>query len=36
MSYPRGSCGLNRMNGESNETVYGKLGMSFKSEGMNC
>ncbi len=36
MSYLRGTCGLNRMDGESSESVYGKFGMSFKSEGMNC
>ncbi len=36
MTYLRGACGRNRMNGESNESVYGKFGMSFKSEGMNC
>ncbi len=35
MSYLRGACGLNRMDGDSNESVYGKFGMSFKSEGMN-
>ncbi len=28
MSYLRGACGLNRMDGESNESVYGKFGMS--------
>ncbi len=36
MSYLRGACGLNRMDGESNESVYEKFCMSFKSEGMNC
>ncbi len=36
MSYLRGACGLNRMDGESNESLYGKFGRSFKSEGMNC
>ncbi len=36
MSYLRGSFGLNRIDGESSESVYGKLGMSFKNEGMNC
>ncbi len=30
MSYRRGACGLNRMDGESNESVYGKFGVSFK------
>ncbi len=36
MSYLRGACGLNGMDGESNESVYGRFGASFKSEGMNC
>ncbi len=36
MSCLRGACGLNRMDGESNESVYGRFGMSVKSEGMNC
>ncbi len=36
MGYLRGAWGLNRMDGESNESVYGKFGMSFKYEGMNC
>ncbi len=36
MSYLRGACGLNRMDGESNERVYGKFDMSLKSKGMNC
>ncbi len=36
MSYVGDVCGLNRMDGESIESMYGKLGMSFKSEGMNC
>ncbi len=36
MSYLRGACGLNRMDSESNVSVYGKFGMSVKSEGMNC
>ncbi len=30
MSYLRGACGLNRMDDESNESVCGKFGMSFK------
>ncbi len=29
MSYLRGACSLSRMNGESNESMYGKYGMSF-------
>ncbi len=36
MSYLKGACGLNRMDGESSESVYGKFGTSVKSEGMNC
>ncbi len=36
LSYLRGVCGLNKMDGESNESVYGRFGMSFKREGMNC
>ncbi len=31
MSYLRGACGLNRMDGESSESVYGRFG-----DGMNC
>ncbi len=33
--YLRGACGVNRMDDENNESVYGKFGMSVKSEGMN-
>ncbi len=29
MSYLRGTCGLNRMDGEGNESVYGKVGMFY-------
>ncbi len=36
MSYLRGVCGLNRMDGESNESVYGKFGTFVKCEGINC
>ncbi len=36
MSYLRGACGLYRMDGESNQIVYGKFGMSVQGEGMNC
>ncbi len=35
MSYLRGASVLNRMDGENNENVYGRFGMSVKSEGMN-
>ncbi len=34
--YLKAACGLSRMDAESNESVYGKFGMSVKSEGMNC
>ncbi len=33
MSYLRGTCGLNKMDDESNESVYGRLGMSVQSGG---
>ncbi len=36
MSYLRDARGVNRMDGGSNESVYRKLVMPFKSEGMNC
>ncbi len=36
MSYLIDIYGLNRMNSESNESLYGKFGVSVKSEGMNC
>ncbi len=36
MSYLRGRCGVNRMDGESNENVYRKFGMSSRREGMSC
>ncbi len=36
MSYLRGGCGVNRMDGESNENVYRKFGMSSRGEGMSC
>ncbi len=32
MSYPGDACGLNRMDGESNEIVYGNFDISVKSE----
>ncbi len=34
MSYLRGACGLNRLDGESNESMCGKFDMSFKR--VNC
>ncbi len=36
MSYLRGACGLNRMDGEISERVYGKSDMSVKGEGLHC
>ena len=33
MSYRKGVSGVNRMDGEGNESVYGKFGMFFL---MNC
>ncbi|RUM29363.1 MAG: hypothetical protein DSY42_06675 [Aquifex sp.] len=36
MSYLRGCCGVNRMDGESNENVYRRFGMASKGEGMSC
>ncbi len=36
MSYLRGGCGEKRMDGESNESVYRRFGMSSRGEGMSC
>ncbi len=36
MSYLRGACGVQRMDGESNENAYNRFGMSRKGEGMKC
>ncbi len=36
MSYLRGACGLNRMDNDNIESVYGKLVWLIKNEGMNC
>ena len=36
MSFLRGACGVGRMDGESNERVYERLGMSSKGEGVKC
>ncbi len=35
ISYLRGECGVNRMDGESNENVYRRFGMSSR-EGIKC
>ncbi len=34
MSYLRGICGVNRMDGESNENVYRRFGMVSKGGGV--
>ncbi len=36
MGYLRRACGVWRMDGESNESVYNRFGMSSKGEGMKC
>ncbi len=36
MNYLRGGCGVNRMDGENNESVYRRFGMTSKREEMSC
>ncbi len=36
MSYLRSACGVSRMNGMSNESVYEHCGMSHVGEGKKC
>ncbi len=36
MSYMQGACGVSRWDGESNEGMYGRFGMSEKAVGMDC
>ena len=36
MSYLRKACDGGRMDGESNESVYNKYGMSSRGERMEC
>ena len=36
MSYLRGACGTTRWEGETNERVYERFGMSEKAKGMDC
>ncbi len=36
MSYKRGACGVSRWDGESNEDMYGRFGMSKTAMGMDC
>ncbi len=35
MSYLRGACGMSRMDGMSNESVYERFGMCHVGEGKN-
>ena len=34
--YLRTACGVSRLDGESNESVYNRFGMASKGEGMKC
>ncbi len=36
MSYLRSACGVSRMDGMSNESVYERLGMCHRGEGKKC
>ncbi len=36
MSYLRGACGVSRMDGVSNESVYERFGMSYVDVGKKC
>jgi len=36
MNYLRTACGVSRLDGESNESVYNRFGMTSKGEGMKC
>ncbi len=36
MSYLRSACGVSRMDGMSNESVYECFGMCHRGEGMKC
>ncbi len=36
MSYLRSACGVQRLDGESYESVYNRFGMTSKGEGMKC
>ncbi len=35
MSYLRGDCGVNKVDGERNEIVYRRFGMTIKEEGVS-
>ena len=36
ISYLRAACGVSRLEGESNESVYNRFCMTCKGEGMMC
>ncbi len=36
MSYLRGVCGMTRLDGESNESMYERFGMGSYANGVNC
>ncbi len=36
MSYLRGACGVTRLDGESNESVYERCGIESQANGVNC
>ncbi len=36
MSYLRGACGVTRLDGESNESVYERCGMETQANGVRC
>ncbi len=36
MSYMQGACGVSRWDGESNEEMYGRFGMSETAVEMDC
>ncbi len=36
MSYLRSDCGVRKMDGKSNESVYNRFGMSSIGDGMKC
>ena len=36
MSYLSGACGVTRLDGESNESVYNRFGMSYLGRGKEC
>ncbi len=36
MSYLRGACGVTRLDGERNKSIYERCGMGSHANGMNC